>query len=295
MVRGQPQPCRLAGLGRHGRGADDDLAVRALADLDLRLAHRHARPSASSPGRCCCRPRCWCAGRPSRRGRQRIRACAADGAGMSVAQALRSPQFLVLGLTFFACCAAHSGPIFHMVSYAMLCGVAPMAAVSIYSVEGLAGLGGRLLLGRARRPVRRQAGADRGPPGAGARDRDLYLRQPARRVLRARRHLRHGLRRRDAALCGAGARVFRPAHHGHGVRRGDDAVEHRHGARPAGRRLDVRHLRHLHLAVHRLVRRRRSARWRWRSPSRRCRASDCSRREHRYLGVALFLALVAST
>ncbi|MCZ8548536.1 MFS transporter [Mesorhizobium qingshengii] len=71
----------------------------------------------------------------------------AEGAGMTVGQALRSPQFIVLGLTFFACCAAHSGPIFHMVSYAMLCGVAPMAAVSIYSVEGLAGLGGRLLYG----------------------------------------------------------------------------------------------------------------------------------------------------
>ncbi|TPJ17844.1 MFS transporter [Mesorhizobium sp. B2-7-3] len=72
---------------------------------------------------------------------------AAEGAGLTVGQALRSPQFIVLGLTFFACCAAHSGPIFHMVSYAMLCGVAPMAAVSIYSVEGLAGLGGRLLYG----------------------------------------------------------------------------------------------------------------------------------------------------
>ncbi|BCG95513.1 MFS transporter [Mesorhizobium sp. 131-2-1] len=82
-------------------------------------------------------------------------AAAADGAparatddpGMSVGQALRSPQFLVLGMTFFACCAAHSGPIFHMVSYAMACGIAPMAAVTIYSVEGLAGLGGRLLYG----------------------------------------------------------------------------------------------------------------------------------------------------
>jgi MFS family permease len=72
---------------------------------------------------------------------------AAEPAGMTVSQALRSPQFIVLGLTFFACCAAHSGPIFHMVSYAMLCGVAPMAAVSIYSVEGFAGLGGRLLYG----------------------------------------------------------------------------------------------------------------------------------------------------
>ena len=52
-------------------------------------------------------------------------------------------------LTFGLCCAAHSGPIFHMVSYAIGCGIAPMAAVSIYSVEGLSGLGGRLLLGLA--------------------------------------------------------------------------------------------------------------------------------------------------
>jgi MFS family permease len=66
---------------------------------------------------------------------------------LPLAQVFRTPQFLVLGLTYFACCAAHSGPIFHMVSYALLCGVSPMAAVSIYSVEGAAGLGGRLLLG----------------------------------------------------------------------------------------------------------------------------------------------------
>jgi MFS family permease len=70
-----------------------------------------------------------------------------NGTGLSIARAFRSPQFIVLALTFFACCAAHSGPIFHMVSYALVCGIAPMSAVSIYSVEGLAGLGGRLLLG----------------------------------------------------------------------------------------------------------------------------------------------------
>jgi MFS family permease len=67
--------------------------------------------------------------------------------GSSVAQVLRSPAFLILAFTFFACCSAHAGPIFHMISYATMCGIAPMAAVSIYSVEGLAGLGGRLLLG----------------------------------------------------------------------------------------------------------------------------------------------------
>ncbi len=67
--------------------------------------------------------------------------------GMPLAAAFRSPQFIVLTLTFALCCSAHSGPIFHMVSYAMICGIPAMAAVSIYSVEGLAGLGGRLLLG----------------------------------------------------------------------------------------------------------------------------------------------------
>jgi hypothetical protein len=39
---------------------------------------------------------------------------APDGLGLSAAQALRSPQFIILALTFFLCCAAHSGPIFHM-------------------------------------------------------------------------------------------------------------------------------------------------------------------------------------
>jgi MFS family permease len=66
---------------------------------------------------------------------------------LTVSQALTSPQFLILAFTFFLCCAAHSGPIFHVVSYAMYCGLGSMAAVSVYSVEGLAGLGGRLLLG----------------------------------------------------------------------------------------------------------------------------------------------------
>jgi MFS family permease len=69
--------------------------------------------------------------------------------GMTVGQALRSPQFIILGLTYFFCCATHSGPIFHTVSYAIACGIAPLAAVSIYSIEGLAGLGGRVLFGLA--------------------------------------------------------------------------------------------------------------------------------------------------
>jgi MFS family permease len=65
----------------------------------------------------------------------------------TVARALRTPQFITLALAHFACCAAHSGPIFHMVSYAMICGIAPLTAVTVYSVAGFSGLGGRLLLG----------------------------------------------------------------------------------------------------------------------------------------------------
>ena len=66
---------------------------------------------------------------------------------MSVGQAMRSPQFVILLLTNFFCCATHSGPIFHTVSYAITCGIPMIAAVSIYSVEGLAGMGGRIAFG----------------------------------------------------------------------------------------------------------------------------------------------------
>ena len=66
---------------------------------------------------------------------------------MSLGQAIRSPQFIILLLTNFFCCATHSGPIFHTVSYAVGCGIPMIAAVTIYSVEGLAGMGGRVVFG----------------------------------------------------------------------------------------------------------------------------------------------------
>ena len=66
---------------------------------------------------------------------------------MSLQQVVRSPQFVILLLTNFFCCATHSGPIFHTVSYAVSCGIPMIAAVSIYSVEGLAGMGGRIAFG----------------------------------------------------------------------------------------------------------------------------------------------------
>src|SRR6185312_5984472 len=75
-----------------------------------------------------------------------------DGASpteMSVGEALRSPQFIILILTNFFCCATHSGPIIHTVSYAISCGIPLVAAVTIYSVEGFAGLFGRIVFGIA--------------------------------------------------------------------------------------------------------------------------------------------------
>ena len=66
---------------------------------------------------------------------------------MTVRQAVTSLPFIVLVLTNFFCCATHSGPIFHTVSYAEFCGISALAAVSIYSVEGIAGMGGRIGFG----------------------------------------------------------------------------------------------------------------------------------------------------
>jgi len=74
-------------------------------------------------------------------------ASASGEPAMSLAQALRSPQFVILLATNFCCCATHSGPIIHTVSYALTCGIPMIAAVTIYSVEGLAGMGGRIAFG----------------------------------------------------------------------------------------------------------------------------------------------------
>jgi MFS family permease len=78
----------------------------------------------------------------------------ADGAAnsapaMPIGELVRSPPYLVLVLTNFFCCATHSGPIIHTVSYAVTCGIPLGTAVTIYSAEGLAGLGGRIAFGLA--------------------------------------------------------------------------------------------------------------------------------------------------
>jgi MFS family permease len=69
------------------------------------------------------------------------------GAELTVAQALRTPQFAALALAYFACCAAHSGPIFHMVTNAIDHGVSAMAATTVLSVASLASLIGKIVCG----------------------------------------------------------------------------------------------------------------------------------------------------
>jgi MFS family permease len=70
-----------------------------------------------------------------------------DGPGFTVAQALRTPQFAAIALTFFCCCAAHSGPIFHMVANIMDHGIGAMAAATVFSMAGVGSLSGRILCG----------------------------------------------------------------------------------------------------------------------------------------------------
>src|SRR5262249_47092616 len=49
-----------------------------------------------------------------------------------------------IGLTHFACCAAHSGPIFHMVSHAIELGVPTMMAATMLGMSGLSSIVGRV-------------------------------------------------------------------------------------------------------------------------------------------------------
>jgi MFS family permease len=71
----------------------------------------------------------------------------ADGRELTAAQALRTPQFAAIAFTYFACCAAHSGPIFHMVTHAIDHGVSAMAAATVLSAAGLASLTGKIMCG----------------------------------------------------------------------------------------------------------------------------------------------------
>jgi MFS family permease len=62
----------------------------------------------------------------------------------STQDVLRAPQFWAIALTHFACCAAHSGPIFHMATNAIDQGVARLAAASVFGISGFASIAGRV-------------------------------------------------------------------------------------------------------------------------------------------------------
>ena len=72
---------------------------------------------------------------------------ARGGRELSIGQVMRTPQFAAIALTHFACCAAHSGPIFHMVTHAIDRGVPAMAAATVLSAAGLASLSGKIVCG----------------------------------------------------------------------------------------------------------------------------------------------------
>ena len=84
---------------------------------------------------------------PAQAPMSRIAMANAPSDSMTVRQAVTSGPFLIIVATNFFCCATHSGPIFHTVSYAQTCGIAALAAASIYSVEGFAGMFGRIGFG----------------------------------------------------------------------------------------------------------------------------------------------------
>lgn len=70
----------------------------------------------------------------------------ADGtrSGPSLRLILQAPRFWLIALTHFLCCAAHSGPVFHMVAYAMDRGAGKMTAATIFGVSSLASVVGRV-------------------------------------------------------------------------------------------------------------------------------------------------------
>ena len=71
----------------------------------------------------------------------------ANGREFTATAAVQTPQFWAIALTHFACCAAHSGPIFHMVTHAIDRGVAPLTAATVLGVSGLSSVAGRVTCG----------------------------------------------------------------------------------------------------------------------------------------------------
>jgi MFS family permease len=66
---------------------------------------------------------------------------------LALVDIVRRPQFWLIALVHFACCVAHSGPIFHMVANATDHGVGMMTAAVVFGMAGLASIGGRIATG----------------------------------------------------------------------------------------------------------------------------------------------------
>src|SRR3989442_1290846 len=81
---------------------------------------------------------------PGEMGAVALGGAAAAQRDFSARQVLRAPEFWAIAVTHFACCAAHSGPIFHMVTHAIDQGVATMVAATVLGVSGLASIAGRV-------------------------------------------------------------------------------------------------------------------------------------------------------
>ncbi len=69
---------------------------------------------------------------------------AAPDVNIGLGQILRSPIFWVISFVHFLCCAAHSGPIFHMVSQVIDAGVPKLAAATVFAWASLASIAGRV-------------------------------------------------------------------------------------------------------------------------------------------------------
>ena len=66
------------------------------------------------------------------------------GAPDTFTQVMSLPAFWIIALVHFFCCAAHAGPIFHMVSAVIDAGVDTLAAATVFAVSSFASVPGRI-------------------------------------------------------------------------------------------------------------------------------------------------------
>jgi MFS family permease len=125
-----------------------DLAWLVVIPVGLLIREQPSDMGADAPGGAARAPPARGRAVPAGDGRRAppvwARAQSPRGRDFTAGDVLRSPQFWAIALTHFACCAAHSGPIFHMVTHAIDQGVATMTAATVLSVSGVASVAGRI-------------------------------------------------------------------------------------------------------------------------------------------------------